>query len=63
VAEEMAELAVGKERPVEAALLLDDNFYMDLPKGTKSQEWQSVFEEVYDPKRMPFLFYVVLGHA
>src|SRR5262249_4125317 len=62
VADEMASLAVGKERPVEAALLLGDNFYMDLPKGTKSQEWQTVFEEVYDLKRMPFPFYAVLGN-
>src|SRR5262245_32925053 len=62
VAEEMAALAAGKERPVEAALLLGDNFYMDLPKGAKSQEWQSVFEDVYDPKRMQFPFYVVLGN-
>src|SRR5262249_36022467 len=62
VAEEMATLAAAQASPFDAALVLGDNFYVDLPKGSKSQEWQTLYEQMYDPKRMAFPFYAVLGN-
>ena len=62
VAESIASLAEHLEPPLDGMLLLGDNFYMDLAEGADSPEWQTVFEQVYDRRRLPFPFYVALGN-
>jgi len=64
VAEGMAVYAAAmqKEHPIDAVLLLGDNFYTKLPGDEKSEEWKTVFEDVYDAKRLSMPFYVALGN-
>ena len=42
-------------------LLAGDNFYTNLA-STSDPMWQSMFEEMYDPKTLDFPFYVSLGN-
>jgi tartrate-resistant acid phosphatase type 5 len=42
-------------------LLLGDNFYFKLT-GINDPRWQSVFEQVYDPKSLAMPFYACLGN-
>lgn len=49
-------------RPVSGMLLVGDNFYMKLPLGVNDPAWQSVFERMYDPVRLNFPFFAVLGN-
>jgi predicted MPP superfamily phosphohydrolase len=45
----------------DAVLLLGDNFYREL-SGVHDRRWQTLFEEMYDPKLLPVPFYVALGN-
>ncbi len=51
VAEGMAHYAQQMQMPVEALLMLGDNWYDMLPAGVDSPRWQSGFEEMY-PKSL-----------
>src|SRR5438105_10878196 len=42
-------------------LLAGDNFYTKLT-GTSDPQWQTMFEEMYDPAILNFPFYVALGN-
>jgi hypothetical protein len=44
-----------------ALLLLGDNFYFQLT-GVNDPRWQTVFEQVYDPKALDVPFYACLGN-
>jgi tartrate-resistant acid phosphatase type 5 len=50
------------ETPVDAMLLVGDNFYVDIPQGANDPVFQNVFENVYDEKVLNFPFYVALGN-
>ena len=43
-------------------LLVGDNFYMKLPGGVNDAMWQSAFEQMYDPQKLNFPFFAVLGN-
>ena len=43
-------------------LLVGDNFYMKLPGGVDDPMWQSAFEKMYDPQKLNFPFFAVLGN-
>jgi len=62
VAAKMAAYNKKLANPINAALLLGDNFYMSLPGGVKDQAWQNVFEKMYPADQLPFPFYVALGN-
>jgi len=63
VAEAMAGYAGDHGGGFAATLLLGDNFYVDLPGGTDDPNWRRLFEDLYDPVRLPMPFYAVLGNA
>jgi tartrate-resistant acid phosphatase type 5 len=46
---------------VQDALLCGDNFYFKLT-GPDDPRWQTVFEQMYDPKALDFPFYACLGN-
>ncbi|HEV3417477.1 MAG TPA: metallophosphoesterase, partial [Pirellulales bacterium] len=62
VAGAMAAAAETQQPPFDAALSLGDNFYVDLPQGTKSKVWKTMFEEMYSRDKMPFPFYIAVGN-
>jgi tartrate-resistant acid phosphatase type 5 len=43
-------------------LLVGDNFYVKLPGGVDDPMWQSAFEKMYDPQKLNFPFFAVLGN-
>lgn len=63
VASAMAKYASSRhgEDAVQAALLCGDNFYFKL-SGPDDPRWQTVFEQMYDPKALDFPFYACLGN-
>ncbi len=62
VAAAMAGYVTANGKPFDGALLVGDNFYMDLPGGVADPAWQAVFEKMYDPVALPFPFYAALGN-
>ena len=62
VAERMERYARNHKIEFDAALLLGDNFYRDLSKGTRDRRWQTDFEEMYDSKVFSMPFYAALGN-
>jgi len=53
---------VGKlGTPVNGALLVGDNFYVPL-ESVADKAWDDVFERAYDPARLNFPFYAILGN-
>src|SRR5687767_4996668 len=48
-------------RPFNATLLAGDNFYVRL-SGVLDYQWQSLFEDMYDAKKLAMPFYVSLGN-
>jgi tartrate-resistant acid phosphatase type 5 len=54
-------VAYAKDHPFDAALLLGDNFRVSL-EGTDDPNFQTVFEKMYDRKRLNFPFYVCFGN-
>jgi tartrate-resistant acid phosphatase type 5 len=48
--------------PVRAVIFVGDNFYENGVKDADDPLWQSAFEEVYDPKRLPMPFFAALGN-
>ena len=48
-------------RPFNATLLAGDNFYVKL-SGIQDYQWQSLFEDMYDPQKLAMPFYVELGN-
>jgi hypothetical protein len=61
VADRLADVASKQTIPVNAMLLAGDNFYVPL-SGIDDPTWQTLFEKMYDPVRMPMPFYVALGN-
>jgi tartrate-resistant acid phosphatase type 5 len=63
VATAMAKYASSLHGPdaVQDALLCGDNFYFKLT-GPDDPRWQTVFEQMYDPKALDFPFYTCLGN-
>jgi hypothetical protein len=57
----MARYAAAQDAPVQAALLLGDNFRVHLKKDKKPQ-LATIFEATYDAKRLNFPFYAILGN-
>ena len=54
---------VGESKnPMSGMLLVGDNFYMKLPGGTHDVMWDRAFEKMYDPQRLNFPFFAVLGN-
>lgn len=64
VAEAIAKYAETNKgsNAVDFVLLLGDNFYSDGVKTVDDPQWQDKFEKMYDAKRLPMPFYVVLGN-
>src|SRR6185436_3777112 len=48
-------------RPFNATLLAGDNWYVRL-SGVQDYQWQSLFEDMYDAKKLAMPFYVSLGN-
>ncbi len=57
----MADYAAAQDHPFQAALLLGDNFRLHLEKG-KEPRLETIFEATYDPRRLAFPFYALLGN-
>ena len=57
----MADYAAGRDHPFQAVLLLGDNYHVHLKEG-KEPQLRTVFEATYDPKRLSFPFYAILGN-
>jgi tartrate-resistant acid phosphatase type 5 len=65
VAEALAKYAdavKGSSNAINFILMLGDNFYSDGVKTVDDPQWQDKFEKMYDAKRLPMPFYVVLGN-
>jgi tartrate-resistant acid phosphatase type 5 len=60
VAETLASYA-QKQGNIQAVVLAGDNFYMKL-SGVDDPVWKTVFEDVYDSKRLNMPFFAVLGN-
>jgi len=60
VAESMAEFQT--EFGASFTLLLGDNFYPDGVTSTSDLQWQTKFEQMYDPVGLDIKFYAVLGN-
>ena len=60
VAEALAVYAAGQGN-IQAMILAGDNFYMKLA-SVDDPVWKSVFEDMYDTKRLAIPFYDVLGN-
>jgi 3',5'-cyclic AMP phosphodiesterase CpdA len=61
VAQAMTNYVTAQTQPIDAMLLAGDNFYVPL-SGVEDEAWQSLFEQMYDPKKLNFPFYVSLGN-
>ncbi len=48
--------------PVDAVILLGDNFYPDGPTSTSDPQWNTAFRDVYAPGDFPVPFYPVSGN-
>ena len=57
----MADYAAAQGHPFQAALLLGDNFHVRLKQG-KEPQLETIFEATYDPTRLNFPFYALLGN-
>jgi tartrate-resistant acid phosphatase type 5 len=62
VANALAAYAQSEHVPFTGMLLAGDNFYVKLPGGAADPQWQTLFEKMYDPARLPMPFYVSLGN-
>lgn len=62
VAAELARYVPSLGEPVDGMLLVGDNFYMKLPGGIHDPAWRTVFEHMYDPAKLNFPFFAVLGN-
>jgi hypothetical protein len=62
VAAALVDYVKASTTPVDAMLLVGDNFYMDIPRGIDDPVFRTVFEEIYDPATLSFPFYVALGN-
>ena len=61
VAEAMARYVGRSDKKFTALLSAGDNFYVPLT-GTDDPTWQTLFEQMYDPQRLDFPFYIALGN-
>jgi tartrate-resistant acid phosphatase type 5 len=61
VAGTLAQYARSADVTFDAMLLAGDNFYVQL-SGIDDPQWQSLFEQMYDPEVLNFPFYAVLGN-
>ena len=61
VADSMAAYAAKSAAPMDAALVLGDNFYVPL-HSADDPAFQTLFEKTYDAKRMNFPFFCLLGN-
>jgi hypothetical protein len=62
VAKTMAAYVEKVGTQFDALLTVGDNFYVKLAKGVDDYEFQSVFEDAYDAKRINFPFYLTPGN-
>ncbi len=62
VALTMAKYVQQSGKTFDGMILVGDNFYMNLPGGVNDPVWQSAFETMYDPARLNFPFFAVLGN-
>jgi hypothetical protein len=62
VASAIVDFVKADKSPVDAMLLVGDNFYMNIPEGKNDPVFQNVFEKVYDPAVLSMPFYVALGN-
>ena len=61
VASAMASYVERNQIKLDAVLLLGDNFYVKL-SGVDDPQWNTLFEQMYDPKRLAVPFYAALGN-
>jgi hypothetical protein len=61
VAKALADYVQSSHAKFDGMLLAGDNFYVKLT-GTDDPQWQTLFEEMYDPAILKFPFYVSLGN-
>jgi tartrate-resistant acid phosphatase type 5 len=61
VADALSQYVKPKDFPFAAMLLCGDNFYVNL-SGVKDPQWQTLFEQMYDPQVLKMPFYAVLGN-
>lgn len=61
VAEAMASYA-AKVGDIQCMLTAGDNLYVKLTGGVADPLWKTVFEDMYDPKRMNFPWYLTYGN-
>ncbi|MBI4550692.1 MAG: metallophosphoesterase [Candidatus Latescibacteria bacterium] len=62
VADGMAGIVARTDRGADFVIGTGDNFYPDGVTGIDDPQWQSKFEQVYDPGRFPISFFMVLGN-
>src|SRR5947207_8928220 len=61
VAHALADYVQASHAKFDGMLLAGDNFYIKLT-GTSDPQWQTLFEQMYDPAILRFPFYVSLGN-
>jgi hypothetical protein len=61
VAKELGDYVAAQKAPFQAMLLEGDNFYVPLA-STDDPQWKTIFEDMYDAKRLPMPFFAVLGN-
>ena len=62
VAASLANYAASQNVSFAGMLLAGDNFYPKLSGGVHDPQWQTLFEKMYDPVRLPMPFYASLGN-
>src|SRR5688500_19089222 len=61
VALTMAQYVERQRVQFHGAVLAGDNFYVKM-SGVQDYQWQTLFEDMYDARRLNFPFYPVLGN-
>jgi tartrate-resistant acid phosphatase type 5 len=61
VANALAAYVQSADADIHGMLLAGDNFYVRL-SGTDDPQWQTLFEQMYDPQVLDFPFYASLGN-
>lgn len=61
VARTLAEYVSAQAVPFQAMLLAGDNFYVPL-RSVDDPSWKTLFEQMYDPRKLDMPFYAALGN-
>jgi hypothetical protein len=61
VAQELATYA-GKVGKIQCMVTAGDNFYVKMPLGVNDPAWRTVFEDMYDARRLDFPWFITYGN-